>query len=253
MSPEGDERAAGRSGRQEPRPAPGRRHPSPARDRGRRSRVWPPWGASGCRVSAQLPRCARHAHGSYPLRSSSLPPGTVLSLGFHLPGLLPHGAVVAPPTCQGLLGCWGSALEPGSPSCRPACSLVGEGVTQTSDGKGWSWKCPLRRCPWSQGRATQTPASSCHRKEHGQSEHQVRSGHPATGRPRLYGEWHRGHLGAVSRGCPDRNCSWSVRRADGGRGDGGRAGPHPEDGGACPAAVRCWPRCRALLVERTVV
>lgn len=142
MSPEGDERAAGRSGRQEPRPAPGRRHPSPARDRGRRSRVWPPWGASGCRVSAQLPRCTRHAHGSYPLRSSSLPPGTVLSLGFHLPELLPHGAVVAPPTCQGLLGCWGSALEPGSPSCRPACSLVGEGVTQTSDGKGWSWKCP---------------------------------------------------------------------------------------------------------------
>lgn len=58
----------------------------------------------------------------------------------------------------GFAGVLGSALEPGSPSCCPACTLAwGLGVTQTGIRKGWSGKCPLRRCPWSQGRALQPP------------------------------------------------------------------------------------------------
>lgn len=142
MSPEGDERAAGRSGRQEPRPAPGQGTPPPpgteAEGRG--------FGHRGVPLGAGSPRSCPGALATHTAAThceallSHLAPSSAWV--FISRNCFPTEQLWPPPTCQGLLGCWGSALEPGSPSCRPACSLVGEGVTQTSDEKGWSWKCP---------------------------------------------------------------------------------------------------------------
>lgn len=83
----------------------------------------------------------------------------------------------------------GKCLRAREPQLLPSMhSRMGAGGDTNRYQEGVVWEVPSEKMPMEPGAGPAAPASSFHRRQHGQSENPVRGGRPVTGGPCLYGE-----------------------------------------------------------------